>query len=197
MKTEYEATFPEINKKEIRERFRKSGAKLLKPEFLQKRVVFNLPKGHEIKGGWLRVRDESDKITMSLKVVTGGKIENQKEICLKVDDFKKAESLLIAIGCKEKAYQESKRELWSFGSVEITIDTWPFLESFIEIEGRSEKAVKEASHRLGFDYSKALFCSIDTLYGRKYGISGDFINNKTPKIVFGGKNPFLYRGSDA
>ncbi len=190
MKTEYEATFPEINKEETRNRLRNAGAKLLRPEFLQKRVVFNLPKGHEIKGGWLRVRDESDKITMSLKIVTGGKIENQKEICLKVDDFKKAESLLVAIGCQEKAYQESKRELWSFDNVEITIDTWPFLEPFVEIEGKSEKAVKEASQKLGFDYSKALFCSIDTLYSRKYGIPDDFINNKTPKIVFGGKNPF-------
>jgi len=190
MKTEYEATFPAINKKDIRSRLKKAGAKLVRPEFLQKRVVFNLPEGHEIKGGWLRVRDEADKITMSLKIVTGGKIENQKEICLKVDDFKKAESFLVATGCREKAYQESRRELWELDDAEITIDTWPFLEPFVEIEGKSEKIVNQVSETLGFDYSKALFCSIDTLYSRKYGIPDDFINNKTPKIVFGGKNPF-------
>ena len=54
---EYEAKFININKDSVRENLKLVGAELIKPEFLQKRVVFNLPTGHEIKGGWLRVRD--------------------------------------------------------------------------------------------------------------------------------------------
>jgi adenylate cyclase class 2 len=65
MNIEYEATFVDIDKKEVRNRLRKAGAELIRPEFLQKRVVFHLPKSHEIKGGWLRVRDEGERITMS------------------------------------------------------------------------------------------------------------------------------------
>ena len=79
MDIEYEATFQNIDKKRVRQILKESGAKLSKKEFLQRRVVFNLHKGHEIKGGWLRVRDETDKITMSLKIVDGNKIHNQKE----------------------------------------------------------------------------------------------------------------------
>ena len=41
MDIEYEATFVNINKDEIRKRLKDSGAKLIKPEFLQKRVNFN------------------------------------------------------------------------------------------------------------------------------------------------------------
>ena len=51
MKIEYEATFTDINKDEIRERLEKAGAVLRRPEFLQKRGTFRLPEGHEIAGG--------------------------------------------------------------------------------------------------------------------------------------------------
>ena len=191
MKIEYEATFLNIDKQEIRERLRKIKGKLIRPEFLQKRIVFSLPKGNEIKGGWVRIRDEGDKITMSLKVVNGMGIESQKEICLKIDNFKEAEEFLTILGCQKKAYQESKRELWKIVGVEITIDEWPFLEPFVEIEGESEESVKRIAEKLGFDYQKALFCSIDTLYSKKYNLSEDIINNQTPKIVFNMENPFV------
>jgi len=191
MYTEFEATFTNINKDGIRARLSKVGAKLVKKEFLQKRTVFNLPKGHEIKGGWLRVRDEGDKITMSLKVVDGDKIENQKETQLVIDNFDSAVNILESIGCINKAYQETKRELWKLDDVEITIDEWPFLEPFVEIEGKSEEEVKNVASKLGFDYSKAKFCSVDTLYSEKYGFPEDHFNNHSPKVVFDMENPFI------
>lgn len=191
MEIEYEATFININKDDFRKELKKIGAKLIKPEFLQKRVVFNLPSGHEVKGGWLRVRDESDKITMSFKVVDGNKMENQKEICLKIDDFDKGVEFLSQIGCQRKAYQENKRELWMLDGVEITIDEWPFLEPYIEIEGRSEEVVRGVVQKLGLDYSKAMFCSADTIYSKKYNLPEDVFNNKISEVIFGKENPFL------
>ena len=191
MNIEYEATFTNIDKEKIRYKLRQLKAKLIKPEFLQKRVVFNLPKHQKIEGSWLRVRDEGDKITLSLKIVDGHKIEDQKEICIEVDDFSQAVGLLSAIGCQEKAFQESKRELWTLDNVEITIDEWPFLEPFMEIEGKSEQLVRNVSKKLGLDYKNALFCAIDMLYHKKYRVSQDIINNHTPRIVFNSQNPFL------
>jgi len=192
MNIEYEATFPNIDKDEIRERLKKAGAKLVRPEFLQKRIVFNLPKGNEIEGGWLRVRDEQDKVTMSLKIVTSGGIDNQKEICLTVDSFENAVEFLNSIGCECKGdgYQESKREIWILDSAEVCIDEWPYLEPFVEVEGESEDIVREAIKKLEFDYSQALFCAVDTLYGNKYGVTTEFINNELATITFEGKDPF-------
>ena len=189
MEIEYEATFENIDKNLIREKLKKINAVLVKKEFLQRRAVFNLPFGHEIKGSWLRVRDEQDKITLSLKVVDGDKIENQKEICLNVDNFENAVNLLETIGCRKKAFQESKREKWRLDNVEITLDEWPFLEPYVEVEGKNEKEVKEVSEKLGFDYKKALFCAVDTLCSRKYKFNKEVVN-KTPEILFNMKNPF-------
>jgi adenylate cyclase class 2 len=189
MLIEYEATFININKEEMRERLKRAGAVLVRPEYLQKRIPFDLP-GDNIGHKWIRVRDEGDKVTLSLKEVDGEKIENQKEICIQVSDFNDAVEILELIGCRRKSFQENKRELWNLDGVEITIDTWPFLESFVEIEGKSEEAVKSISEKLGFDYSTALFGATDVIINKKYGISLEKINN-IPKIVFDMENPFL------
>jgi len=190
METEYEATFVNINKDDVRNKLAEAGAKLIKPEFLQKRVVFNLP--NEPAGyNWLRVRDEIDKVTMSFKMVKGNKIEDQKEIKLVIDDFEKGVEFLETIGCKRKSYQETKREIWKLDGVEICIDEWPFLEPFVEVEGKSEKEVENAAEKLGFDYSKAWFCAVGLIYSKKYNIPVEVINNEISEITFDIENPFL------
>lgn len=173
----------------MRERFRRAGAVLVRPEYLQKRVPFYLPKEKRRDDAWLRVRDEGDKITLSLKVIDGEKIENQKELCLEINSFDDAVELLKAIGCEPKSYQETKRELWKLDGVDITIDEWPFLEPFVEVEGDSERAVKAVSEKLGFKYADALFCAVGKLYEMKYHISPDAINT-LEKLVFEMEKPF-------
>jgi adenylate cyclase, class 2 len=190
MNIEYEATFANINKDEVRERLNKAGATLVRPEYLQKRIPFHLPQEKRSKHSWLRVRDEGGDITLSLKTVEGNKIEGQKELYLHIDNFDTAVALLEAIGCEPKSFQETKRELWKLDGVEITIDEWPFLEPFVEIEGASETVVKNVASKLGFEWESALFCAVGKLYEMKYGIPEDQIN-VAEKIVFDMENPFL------
>ena len=191
MNIEYEATFPNVDKEDIRGRLEAIGAVLVRPEYIQKRKTFQLPKEKRSDGAWIRVRDEGDKITMSLKIVDGDTITDQKETCLSVNDFSSACELLSLIGCEEKSYQVTKRELWMLDGVEVTIDEWPFLDPFVEVEGDSEESVKRVSEKLGFEYSEAVFCAVGTLYQLKYGITLDEINNRTPLLDFDMKNPFV------
>ena len=194
MQTEYEATFINIDKDEMREKLKKAEAVLIKPEILMKRYTFRLPEGHDRPGAFTRIRDEGDKITMSFKIVERGgtiKIDEQKEICLTINNFDNGVEFLKAIGCQVKAYQESKREIWQIGKTEICIDEWPFLEPFVEIEGESEEIIKEVSEKLSFDYTQALFCAVSLIYAKKYGVQEKIINNNIPKITFDMENPFL------
>jgi len=194
MQTEYEATFINVDKDAIREKLKEVGAVLVKPEGLMKRYTFNLPDGLDLSDRFTRVRDEGDKITMSFKIVgeRGFKnIEDQKEICLKIDNFENGVDFLGFLGCKKKAYQESKREIWKISETEICIDEWPFLEPFVEVEGPSEEEVKGVAEKLGFDYSQAMFCAVGTIYAQKYGVDENFINNHIAKITFDMDNPFL------
>ena len=191
LEVEYEATFTNIDKNTVRELLRSAGAKLVRAEFLQRRSVFHLPSGHEISGGWLRVRDEGDRITMSLKIVDGDKIEDQKELSIAVDDYANTKVFLESIGASCKSYQETKRELWILDGTEIAIDEWPYLEPFVEIEGDSEESVRMATEKIGFDYSEAVFCQVSTLFARKYGIEENAFNDQTPLLTFESDNPFI------
>lgn len=192
IETEYEAMFANVDVDSFKQKLQSIGAQLVKPLFSQRRVVFNFPKGHEIEGGYIRVRDEADKITMSLKIMHGtGLIDSQKEIDLVISNYDKAISLLKLLGATPKAEQETKREIWNIDGVEIMIDLWPFLEPIVEIEGTNELEVKKVAELLGFDWENAIFHSIDYVYNQKYNVSLDRINNQTPKILFDMKNPFL------
>ena len=191
MDIEYEAKFINIEKNGIREKLRSLGAQLIKSEFLQKRTVFFLPGKRDSTTSWLRVRDEGDRITVSLKIVVNGSIETQKEIMLVVDNYENARKLLAEIGCIEKAYQETKREIWKLNNMEIVIDEWPYLEPYVEIEGNSEQAVREAADKLGFDYKRAIFGAVGQLISKKWGLPESAINNEIPRIIFDGENPYL------
>jgi len=192
MQIEYEAVFAPIKKDALRALLKSLGAQCERGEQLQRRVNFTVPKESPyFDTGWLRVRDEGGKVTMSLKAITNNdEMDGQKEICLEVDDYEKACEYMRALGCKEKAYQETKRELWNLDGVEICIDEWPWLEPFVEIEGVSEKVVKEVTKRLGFEWNEAIFGAVDVQYEKKYGVSKYAINNETPRFVFGEPCPF-------
>jgi len=184
---EFEAKFLDIEKERIRTLFGQKGATLIRPEYNQKRFNFHLPKDKRSNDAWLRVRDEGNKITLALKMITGSNIEDQKEIQLTIDSFDNAIKLLESIGCEKKAYQESKRELWEMKGVEITIDEWPGLEPFVEIEGQSEDEVRRCAGILGFDYKNALFSSVGRIYKIRYGVSLDEIEKEVGNITFDNK----------
>lgn len=72
-------------------------------------------------------------------------------------------------------------------ATECTIDTWPGLNSFLEIEGSDESSIREVSKKLGLNYADAKFCEVSFVYGEELGIPKDIILNHTPLITF--ENP--------
>lgn len=193
METEYEATFWPVNKEEMRRVLSDSGAHLEQPERLMRRLAFNLAPSEAIQNPertWARVRDEGDRVTMSVKSVTGSGIEDQKEAQVVIGSFEDGRAFLKAMGSSEKAYQESYRELWTLDGVEIMLDTWPFLEPFVEIEGASGEVVRAVAEKLGFDWARAHFGNVGSFYVSQYGITEDVIYNHTPRLAFGDELPF-------
>ncbi len=181
MDTEIEAQFLDIDKENLRAKLKEVGAKLVKPEVLMRRIVFDLGP-HE----FARVRDEGGgKIVMTYKNVADDKsILGTKEVNVLADDYENAILLLKSCGLKPKAEQESYRETWEYDDVEICIDTWPWLPTFAEVEGPSEKAVWDTARKLGLSRDEAKFGSVDTTYQHYYGVEPDIVNRHTPKILF-------------
>ena len=182
MQIEFEAKFTNIDKDDVRSKLKNIGATLVRPEFLMRRMNFDPPV--KINGGGLRVRDEGDKVTLSLKIDAGDKIHDQKESQVVISSFEMGCEILESMGARNKAYQETKREIWKLGEVEFDIDTWPGLNPFLEIEAPNEPTVKAAAEKIGCDWHSALFGGVGRIYQTELGIDIDKINNQTTEITF-------------
>jgi adenylate cyclase class 2 len=178
MKTEIEAKFLNINVIKIREKLQKIGAIMKYPERLMKRKVFDYPDERLKKNGaWIRVRDEGDgKITLSYKQLIDRTLHGTKEITVDVNDFDTMCDFLQATGLDSKSYQETRREKWVLGESEITIDTWPWIPTFVEIESETEEEIHKVSNLLGLDWSKALHGSVETAYQDLFNVTDDEID---------------------
>lgn len=184
METEIEAKFTSVDKEFLREQLQTAGATREYPETLMRRKNFDfVDRSLDRKGGWVRVRDEGDKVTLSYKQVNDRTLHGTKEISVIVDDFDKTCQLMEAIGLEVKAYQDTKREKWHLDDVEITIDTWPWIPSFVELESKSEGALRNVVLKLGFDWNAAMHGSVETVYQMHYDFSEDEIN-EWEKITF-------------
>jgi len=186
MKTELEVKFYPINKEKIRKLLKLLGAKLKNPETLMKRFVYDNRSNPQIQATYLRVRDEGENVRVSLKInaKSSGKISDQKELDYIVSDFNAAKELFDSIGLTSNAYQENLREIWHYKNSEIVIDTWPSIESYLEIESPNENELKRIAQKLKLNWKEKKIVSVDELYAQKYGISKDEALRKLSHCTF-------------
>lgn len=189
MTKEIEAKFININKLSVIRKLEELGAEKVFDERLLRRCVFNLPVVK--KGAWARVRDEVEKVTMTYKRVTEQSLDGVEEVELVIDDFDNGRLFLRSIGLVEKAYQETKRIRYKIDGVEFDIDTWPGLNSWLEIEASTNEDVKKYAKLLGFKWKDAMFGSADFVYEKVYKVDIDWINNKCAVLKFGELPPEL------
>ncbi|HEU0085465.1 MAG TPA: class IV adenylate cyclase [Candidatus Paceibacterota bacterium] len=184
MEIELEAKFLNIDKESLRALLLAGGATLVHAERHMKRKNLDFPDRRLEKiGGWVRIRDEGDKVALSYKQIDNLRLEGTKEILVTVDDFEKTCNFLSAIGMTVKALQETKRERWEMEGVEVTIDTWPWIPSFVELEGKSEEALKNVAEKLGLNWTEAMHGSVESAYQKYYDITKEEFN-KCEAITF-------------
>lgn len=193
MKSEIEAKFLNIDFEQIRAKLSSLGGQLVKPMRMMHRVTIDTP-AMKAKDAFLRVRDEGDKVTMTYKQFDALALDGVKEIEITTDSFDNAVELLTAAGLPHHSLQESRRETWELGEVEIVLDEWPWLNPYIEIEGPAEDSVKEAAAKLSLDWKNAVFGDVMTAYRAQYPHLSlqDTVGN-IPIVKFGDPLPELLK----
>ena len=141
MHTEYEVRVLEIDSKKIINKLNKLHAKLIF-DALQRRYVYDFKPISDSK--WIRLRTNGIKTTLAIKNVASSNIDCTQELEIEVDNFDRCHLILKELGYEERAYQENKRIQYDLNGVEIDIDTWPHIPTYMEVEGSSEEAVYHA-----------------------------------------------------
>jgi adenylate cyclase class 2 len=177
MKTEIEVKFCDIDIDATREILARAGAVCEQPLRLMRRVIIETEQLAE-RHAFVRVRDEGHRTTLTYKQFDEASLTGAKEIEVTVSDFDATVALLEQVDLVHKSFQESRRETWKLGDVEVVIDEWPHLNAYIEIEGGSEASVKKAAETLGFVWSDAIFGSVTEVYQHQYpnGQSRELVN---------------------
>ena len=166
MAKEYETKVLDINVKEIEEKLKKIGAKK-ESDVLMKRWVFDIDPS---KDKWIRLRDDGKKTTLTYKYRKGSGISETEEIEVEIKDFNKMAEILSKLNFRGIYYQENKRKTFKLGDIIFTIDSWPRIPSYLEIESSSEEKVKQGLDLIGLKNKDVGNISVKKVY-LKYGIN--------------------------
>jgi adenylate cyclase class 2 len=141
------------------------------PMRLMRRVLIE-EEHHAAENSFIRIRDEGDKVTLTFKrrakSDTASTIDSTQELETTVGNFDATVNIFKEAGWDYITYQESRRETWTLGEVEVVIDEWPWIQPYIEIEAGSIALVQDAAKTLGFTWDEAVFGSVDVIYGRDF-----------------------------
>lgn len=164
MKTEFEAKVLEIDVDDIKKKLEKLCPK--EHEMFFKRWVFDIDSD---KFEWIRLRSNGTKNTITYKCRHGKGISDTEELEIEVSDFDEAFAILSKLNFKKKFYQESRRIQFLLDDLEINIDTWPRIPTYLEIEGPSEERVLQGLAMIGLEEKHIGNPGVIEIYG-KYGI---------------------------
>ena len=195
MKTEIEVKFLDVDFDVLREKLKLLGGACIQPMRLMRRTLIEPPELAARKA-FIRVRDEGDKVTLTYKQFNEISLVGAQEIEVTVSSFEDTIELLAQAGLVHKALQESKRETWHLGDVEVVLDEWPWLKPYIEIEGLSEEAVKTAAAQLGFDWDDAVFGKVTSAYQVQYPDGDASKLNTIPLVAFDQPLPDIISGRE-
>ena len=174
MKTEYELRVLEIDVDSIIKTLESLGATKV-GDFFQKRYVYDL---NPVQNGkWIRLRTNGIKTTLAYKDVVSNTIDGTKEVEIEVDNIENTNELLNRLGYNPRSYQENKRIQYILDDVEIDLDSWPMIPTYMEIEGRSEEEVNNMIEKLNIDKNKITALNCDDIYRDLYNIDISTIKN--------------------
>jgi adenylate cyclase class 2 len=184
MPKEFEAKFLNIDITTIKNKLRENGATKVHDPLKFYRLIFKRCEEKGDKSGFVRIRDEGKKITMTTKIFNDKKFPEEREVTIN-ESFEKGCEFLKAIGIEEKSYQETMREKWSHPLAhEITFDIVPGLPIYMEIDCTSEDNLNKLVALLDLDKSNMKYGSFDKTYTEYYDIPSDNIIHKTPSLTF-------------
>lgn len=121
------------------------------------------PKG-DSPGSFYRLRTDGDKTTITYKSFKKDAIDGVQELEIVVDDFEKAHEMLLLLGVIETGYQENRRQRYVLDGVEVSIDEWPLIPAYLEIEASTSEDVEKYLAKLNIDNKRTTSKSTTYVY---------------------------------
>ncbi len=138
-------------------------------EFLQRRYTYDF--NPVVKNKWIRLRTNGRKTTLTIKEIIDKKsISGTNELEIEVSDFNKTNLVLEKLGYNHRNYQENYREIYYLDDVEISIDSWPLIPTYVEFESKSEEKINSLLEKLSYKKENLTTLDVTSIYNDIYDI---------------------------
>ncbi len=165
MHTEFETKVLDIDVDTVVAKLKSLGA-TDSPEFLARRYVYDFS-NEAVE--WIRLRQIGNRSTLTYKYKVRGNVALGKtvEIEVEVSDFDKTAEIMSKLTFKDVFYQENKSHIFRLDDIEFSIDTWPMLPTYLEVEAGSIERVQEGLRMLGLEGKDAGDKDIKIIYDER------------------------------
>ena len=173
MKSEYEIRFLDIDKEGLINKLESLGASFI-GDWLQKRYIYDF--NPVLSNKWIRLRTNGEVNTLTIKEIINDKIDGTKELEIVVSDFEETNKILNQLGYHARSKQTNKRIRYILDDVEVDIDTWPGINTFVEFEGKDEESIKNIVKKIGMNYECGTTKDVQSIY-LSHGFTLEDMNN--------------------
>lgn len=168
MKIENEVTVLNINKDEFIKKILLAGGKEVSPELKQIRCVYDFNPVNEHK--WIRLRTNGKKSTLTIKETNGSSKMGARELEIEVSNFEETNRILNELGYHYRNRQENYRHIFMLDGAEISIDTWPKIEPYAEIEADTKQDIENVLTKLNIKPEQITELDVCLIYSKIYNI---------------------------
>lgn len=172
MNIEYESRILEVDVNKIINKLEELNAEKI-GDWHYVRYVYDTKPVSENK--WIRLRTNGKEATLTYKEFNSATIDGTKELEIEVSDFDKTSQMLCILGYEARSIQENKRIRYMLDDVEIDIDTWPLIPTYVEIEGKNETDVNNVINILKSYGKEVTSLDVQGIYER-YGYDKEKLN---------------------
>lgn len=161
MRTEIEARLLGINEEEFIALMKKHNATFV-GDWLMIRNCYDFKPVDDKK--WIRLRTTGEETTLTIKEIVDDGIEGTHELEIVVSDFDATNEILNKLGYVARSSQTNRRIRYILDDVEIDIDFWPLIPTYVEFEADSTEKIKNLCNKLDIDFEKLTTMSVPEVY---------------------------------
>jgi len=166
MKTEIEARLLNCDAENFIQKLNEAGAKFV-GDWIQIRHCYDFNPVNI--NSWIRLRTNGKETTLTIKEIHDKTISGTKEWEIEVSDLVVADQILNKMGYKARSKQENRRIRYMLDGVEIDIDFWPMIPTYVEFEAENEQLIIDVCTKLGVNYNELVTLDVSSIY-ETYGI---------------------------
>ena len=161
MKKEIEARLLDINEDDFIALIKKHNATFVGDWFMS-RNVYDFKPATDNK--WIRLRTNGIETTLTIKEIESKDIEGTLETEIVVSDFDATNEILNKLGYFARGSQTNRRIRYILDDVEIDIDFWPLIPTYVEFEAESDEKIKSLCTKLNIDFNQLTTMSVPEVY---------------------------------